>query len=76
MFHTHSWQEVLRSFSKPPQNLNMHGGTERLYRECMFGITTIELKCRICGDLKHVEAAGDLSKDTEGASSCLPRSPK
>lgn len=62
MFHTHSWVEVRRSFSPPAFSFKSESINEDSLRRLTSGFTTVELKCKECGDLKSTEMFGDLTE--------------
>lgn len=62
MFHLHKWQEVYRGFNPPRHSVDIEGAGEEFVRKLSSGFTTIELKCVKCGNLKHIEVIGNVTK--------------
>ena len=61
--HSHTWLEVRRSYSPPLWGSKWQGNlTVEFSKMIAFGITSIELRCADCGDIKVTEAVGDLTK--------------
>lgn len=58
--HVHHLEEVARHFTPPLTNVKRLAGVgDELIQKTLFGITTIELRCRDCGDVKRTELIGD-----------------
>ena len=58
--HIHSLEEVARHFARPAVGITKLTGTsDELTQKLLFGVTTIELRCSECGDIKTTEIAGD-----------------
>lgn len=58
--HTHHLEEVGRHFAPSLKVISgLKGASEELAQKMFFGVTTIELRCRDCGDIKTTEIAGD-----------------
>jgi uncharacterized Zn finger protein len=63
MRHQHSWVEVGRTFIPPCPVTSYKGGTsEELFR-LLNGYTTVELRCKDCGDVTSRTLTGDRSVD-------------
>lgn len=59
MFHMHIWIEKERIFT-PPRQCKVGSATIEFFEKIAFGITNIELECKVCGDLKHIQVIGDM----------------
>jgi len=58
--HVHHLEEVRCHFAPRPYSVTgVKGASEELAQKMFFGVTTIELRCRDCGDIKTTEIAGD-----------------
>jgi hypothetical protein len=62
--HQHQWTEVGRTFCPPRlKSFDAEGMAGprflALMREAQFGLTTVELRCEVCGDVASRSLAGD-----------------
>jgi len=59
---THHWVEVRRSFV--PRCEHLSGGCldRETARQLMFGLTTIELMCQDCGELRFKYCDGNIGE--------------
>jgi hypothetical protein len=60
MFHAHRWGEVKRYFV-PPVRRAASGLDPDLLREFAQGVTVVELRCGLCGDLTCRALRGDAT---------------
>lgn len=58
--HTHDWQEWSRVYVLPVTNLRsvQVGDDSDTFLAVVSGFTSVELRCRTCGDLKNVRLLG------------------
>lgn len=54
----HIWTEMRRSYSPPRLNAELERGSESLVRQLTFGVTTVELRCEACGEVKETLLTG------------------
>lgn len=58
--HIHHLVEAKRHFTPPLENLKrVAADSDEMLKMAMFGVTTVELRCSECGDIKTLEIAGD-----------------
>ena len=64
----HKWVEARRVHSPSViQHLKTGGGcSEHFARELIFGVTSIELRCTLCGDVAERRLIGDHTIPLEG----------
>lgn len=62
LFHSHRWTEIQRVSAKRYDAREIQrlaeSMSESMAQQLLFGVTTIVLKCSICGDVKTVEFLG------------------
>lgn len=60
-WHGHLWRETSRQFNRSDSVATRAEGPNmvQLARELEFGITVVELACKVCGDVKAVRYVGD-----------------
>lgn len=59
LFHKHKWEEVSRKFNPPiSRGFEANWISKDTFIRLTMGVTVIELKCTVCGDLKHMEVIG------------------
>jgi hypothetical protein len=62
MFHGHRWGEVQRYFVPPVKRaFTAEGVPADQVRELMQGVTVVELRCGLCGDLMCRALRGDAT---------------
>lgn len=60
-FGCHKWTEVSRTITpKAPGGTRFKNVDEEIMYDATFGFTTIELRCKDCGDLKHIKVSGQV----------------
>jgi hypothetical protein len=64
MFHGHRWGEVQRYFV-PPVRRGAKDVPADLARELVQGVTVVELRCGLCGDLTCRALRGDATSGQE-----------
>jgi hypothetical protein len=53
--------EVGRGFSPPPREItSVKGADTEEWFAALFGLTTVELRCRKCGDVAHATMPGNI----------------
>lgn len=64
LWHRHLWRETSRQFQR--SSLTVDGPYQAdgangvvVLRELAFGVTVVELRCKVCGDVKAVRYVGD-----------------
>lgn len=58
--HLHTWTEETRVYTEPPsRGFEVDRIAPQLFREIMFGVTSICLRCDACGDVKESLLVGD-----------------
>lgn len=60
--HGHRWEEVRRAYT-PGQSatkLSASQGSEEFALRLVEGVTTVELRCRICGDIRERTLSGKV----------------
>lgn len=58
----HRWKEVRRAYT-PGQSatkLSASSGSEEFALRLVEGVTTVELRCRVCGDIRERTLAGKV----------------
>lgn len=61
--HVHNWVERRRTF-QPSRVDEVKGDmTEHTLKLLVYGLTTIELRCGVCGDVKFVSTPGRAMPD-------------
>lgn len=55
----HRWQADARRFHPPAGVTNIKGISEDFFREILYGITVVELRCEHCGMLTSQIIPGD-----------------
>jgi hypothetical protein len=48
-----------RTFTPPPHGFSVRSCTEEQGRHLVFGVTTVEMQCSECGDVKETLLTGD-----------------
>lgn len=56
--HEHLWTEIGRSFSPPPGG-NVKNADIELIQQLAFGVTSVELRCEVCGEVTERLLTGD-----------------
>jgi hypothetical protein len=59
LIHTHVWEETERIVTPPGSHSKMNGSSDAVER-ILWGITSIVLTCKQCGDKKVVEVKGHV----------------
>lgn len=63
LFHTHKWEEEARWYNPPyTRAFEATRASEEMMQKIMFGFTSVEIRCSLCGDMKCVELHGDSAK--------------
>lgn len=66
IFHTHSWKEEARWYTPPNRGpFEASRISEETIEKIMFGVTSVELRCSVCGDLKCVVLPGDARSNKQ-----------
>lgn len=52
LFHRHQWEEHKRSYTASNGG-HVRGADDDTVLALAFGITVVEMRCSVCGDLKH-----------------------
>lgn len=61
LFHKHKWEEVSRKFTPPiDRAVKADWVSEDMMLRWTSGFTVIELRCSVCGDLKHKDVYGEV----------------
>lgn len=57
----HSWEEVRRHHTPPlnPSRMSVDSIEIKMLSRILFGVTSVEMQCIKCHDVKFVEAFGD-----------------
>lgn len=59
--HEHQWDERGRTYIPPTDRVARASNlTVELMEKLTYGLTNVELVCRICGDVKIVSAVGKV----------------
>lgn len=62
----HKWIETRRAYSQARDSEVTDFGTGQeafdAFDRFVFGVTSIELQCEHCGDLRHHQSVGDLTQ--------------
>ena len=57
----HKWEEASRMFTPLPQLTKINYASDQLFRELSFGVTNIEMRCTLCGQLEHYSVIGKIN---------------
>jgi hypothetical protein len=59
----HKWEEVRRVHATPNvYDFKVERSSEDFMRETIFGVTSIELRCKLCGDVTERRLTGNHTK--------------
>ncbi len=62
LFHRHQWERISATYTPPLKDVkSIERSTEEFANRLVFGLTTVVLRCVVCGDEKIIEATGDAS---------------
>lgn len=54
----HKWKEIHRVFNQPQESFKAQGFSQETMLQLMYGVTIVELKCEICGEIKFKTTTG------------------